>query len=129
MVRRFEPQHEYGPCSLSDLITRHLGRIEQPAVRRIQSGLTERTDGGHAGLEASKAHRSRSTIHRAILKPHPRFSDDAKDTLRANEHTVRAGARAGAGQTPRGDSAARRDDTERFDEVVNVGVQRGKMAA
>ena len=82
-----------------------------------------------AGDEIGEGHRRPTCARWAILQAHPRFGDDAENAFGADEQSVGTRAGAGAGQAARLDHAARRDDAQRFDEVVDVRVQRREVAA
>src|ERR1035437_3930663 len=74
-------------------------------------------------------HRRARAKRRPILKPHPGLGDDAENSFGTDEHPVRAGTRARAGQAARFDHSGWSDDAEGFDEVVDMRVQRREMPA
>ena len=80
-------------------------------------------------LEGVEQHGRGLLEGRRLLHPHPRLGDHAEDPLGADQQPVRARARAGAGQAPALPRAGGRERTDRLDEVVDVRVQRGEVAA
>ena len=106
-----------------------LAGIEETTVRRIKTALAERMHRGGAGGEIGKRDRCRRAHRRAVLQAHPRLGDDAENALGADEQAVGAGAGTGAGQAAGGDDAVRRHHAQRLDEVVDVRVERGEVAA
>ena len=81
------------------------------------------------GEEVREAHRAAGAEARPVLEPHPGLGDDAENAFGADEQPVGAGPGAGAGQAARLDDAARRHHAQAFDEIVDMGVERGEMAA
>ena len=80
-------------------------------------------------IEVLEAHAGRGAERRLLAQPHPGFGDDAEDALGADEHAVGAGPGAGAGQAARLQRADRRHHPRALDEIVDVGVERGVVAA
>ena len=68
-------------------------------------------------------------MRRPVLKPHPGLGDDAERAFRADHQPVRAGTCAGARQAAALHDAGRRHRTQAFHELVDVGVERGVVAA
>ena len=66
---------------------------------------------------------------RPPLDAHPRLGDDAEDALAADHHPVRCRPGTAAGQPPGLPPSPRREHAHRLDEVVDVGVVRGVVAA
>src|SRR5262249_4614708 len=79
--------------------------------------------------EILEADRPAGTEARAVLQPHPGLGDDTERSFRPDEQPVRARTRPRAGQSPGLEAAPRRHDHEAFDEVVDMGVERGEMPA
>src|SRR5207245_2295923 len=73
--------------------------------------------------------RRRGPEPRSVLQPHPGFGDHPQDSLGADEEAIWSDARAVAGQPAGLESAARRDHSERLDELVDVGEERREVAA
>ena len=63
------------------------------------------------------------------LHPHPGLRDDAEDPLAADHHAVGTGPRPAARQPARLPPSLRRQHAHRLDEVVDVGVVGGVVAA
>ena len=64
-----------------------------------------------------------------VLQPHPGLGDDAEGAFGAEEEAVRGRAGAGGGQPPRLGDPGRGHHPHGLDEVVDVRVQRGVVAA
>ena len=105
MVGRLEGQHHDGDRAVRRAGIIGLRRIEDAAVRRIESGLRDRAHRARGGEEILEAHRAAGAEGRPVLQPHPGLRDDAEDAFRADHHAVRARARAGAGQAAAFDHA------------------------
>ena len=129
VVRRLEGQHHDGDRAIGRAGVVGLGRIEDAAVRRVEAGLRDRAHGARRGEEVVEAHRAAVTEFRAILQAHPRLRDDAENSFRTDHQAVRARPGAGARQAAAFDDASRRDRAQRFNEIVNVGVERRKVSA
>ena len=65
----------------------------------------------------------------AVLQSHPGLGDDAERTFRADHQAVRARACAGARQAAAFQHARRRHRAQALHELVDVGVERGVVAA
>ena len=104
-------------------------RVEDAAVRGVEAGLGDRSDGAGSREEVRELHRAAGAEARPVLEPHPRLGDHAENAFRPDEQAVGAGAGAGAGKAARLDEAARRDDAQVFDEIVDMRVERREMAA
>ena len=129
MVGRFEGEHQQPAADRGAGVQERLGRIQQPAVRRVEPGLRDRPRRGDRGRPVVERHRRRDLPARAVLQPHPRLGDDAERALRAEEQPVRGRAGTGSGQPPRLAHPGRGDDPQRFGQVVDVGVERGEVPA
>ena len=129
VIGRLERQHHDGDRAVGRAGVVGLGRIEDAAIRRIEPGLRDRAHGARGGEEVLEAHRAAGAERRAVLQPHPGLRDDAENAFRADHHAVGARAGAGAGQAAAFDHALRRHHAQRFDEIVDVGVERREMAA
>ena len=106
------------PASVS---ARLLG-LEQAAVRGRQARLHELAQRVEAVREAGERHGRRAALLGPRAHPHPRLRDDRERALRAEQHAVGRGPRAGGGQPPRLPQLARGGQrAHRFDEVVDVG--------
>ena len=89
-------------------------------------------DGAHGprgGEEIGEAEHRVGAEARPPLQPHPRLGDDSERALGADHHPVGARAGAGAGQAARLHRAGRRDGADAFDEIVDMRIERGEMAA
>ena len=129
MVGRFEGQHQHRLLVAPRDAGQRLARFEQAAVGGIEPGLGDLAHRVGAGKEVLEAHAGRGAERRLLAQPHPGFGDDAQDALGADEHPVGAGAGAGARQAARLERAGRRHHARALDEIVDVGVERGVVAA
>src|SRR5262249_46022215 len=66
---------------------------------------------------------------RAVLQTHPRLRDDTENSFRAEHHAVGARACAGAWQAAAFDHASRRDGAQRFNQIVDMRIERREMTA
>src|SRR5262249_27163664 len=64
-----------------------------------------------------------------VLQPHPCLGNDPEDPLRTDKEPVRAGAGSGPRQAAGLDYTTRRDHPQAFNEIVDMRVETGKMAA
>ena len=129
MVAGLEGKHHDRDTAVGSAGVERLLGVEDAAIRRIKSCLRDRAQGAGRGEEIRELHRAAGAEFRAILQPHPGLRDDAENALRADQQPIRAWARARAGEPPRLDHALRRDDAQRFNEIVDVGVERCEMTA
>ncbi len=127
-MRRLEADDENGALAVAGAGYERLHWIEQAQVARRKPRLDDFSDGPGAGAKALESHRCRGAQRRSLLQAHPCFDDDSKRSLRADQQAVRARARAGAGNAQRGIGARRGDGAQRFDEVVDVRVERRVVA-
>ena len=104
-------------------------RVEQAAVRGVEAGLGQGAHRLRARSKASNSTPADSRKRGRVLHAHPGLGDHAEDALGADQHPVRARAGARAGQPPALPDAARRERPHRLDEVVDVRVERGEVAA
>jgi hypothetical protein len=129
VIAGFEGQHQDRHTAVRSAGIEHLLRVEDTAIRRKQSGLRDRPQSPGRGKKIYKLHGPAAAKLRTILQPHPGLRDDAKDTLRADQQPIRARAGARAREPPRLDHALRGDDAERFNQIIDVGVEGGEMTA
>src|SRR6516165_9548679 len=129
MVARLERQHHDRDTAISSTSVVGLGRIEDAAVRRIEAGLGDGTDRACGFKQARKAHRGASAEFRARLQAHPGARDHAQNALRADEEPVGTWPRPRSGQPSRLNHAARRNDPQAFDEIIDMGIETCEMAA
>ena len=129
MVGRFEGEHEHRFLIAPRDVGQRLARLEQPAVGGIEPRLGDLAHRVGAVEEALEAHGSRSAERRLLAQAHPGFGDDAQNALGADEQAVGAGAGAGTGQAAALQRAGRRHHAGAFDEVVDMRVERGVVAA
>ncbi len=129
MVGRFEGQHQHGLLVAPRDAGQRLARLEQAAVGGIEARLGDVAHRVGAGIEVAEAHAGGGAEGRLLAQAHPGLGDDAQDAFGADEHAVGAGAGAGAGQAARFQRAGGRHDARAFHEIVDVGVERGVVAA
>ena len=130
MVGRFEAQHQRRAACRR---RRRLNATSAASSRRqllgfrpdCDSARTHRTAAAHAG----ESHRRRGAKARPVLQPHPGLGDHAQRAFGADHQAVGRGAGARAGQAARLDRAGRRDRARALDEIVDVRVLRGVVAA
>src|SRR5439155_6935043 len=82
-----------------------------------------------AALERVEADPGRRLEPRPLLQPHPGLGDHAEDALGADQKTVRTGTGAGPRESPALPGPRRRDRAHRLDQVVDMRVERGEVAA
>ena len=95
----------------------------------MEPRLRDRAHGARRGEEIRKAEHGVAAEARPPLQPHPGLGDHAERAFGADHHAVGAGACAGAGQAAGLHRARGGDRAQAFDEIVDVGVERGEMAA
>ncbi len=127
VVAGFEPEHEDRVRAIAATRQQRLLVTEQAAVARVQSRLRDASGGLHRVGEVLKVDRRSRAVPRARLQAHPRLADHAEGPLRAAEQPLGSGTGAGGGQPSGLEQPARRDDADRFDELVDVGVQRREV--
>lgn len=88
VVGRLERQHQQPATNGRAGIQQRLGRIQQPAVGRVQPRLSDRPGRGDRGGPVVKHHGHRDLPSRTVLQPHPRLGDDAKRPLGPEEQPV-----------------------------------------
>ena len=103
--------------------------IEQPAVRRVEARLRDHPRRLRAGGEALEEDRAGGLEAGPWANPHPGLGDHSQDALGAEDHAVGARTCPGAGQPAALPEAGRRQRRDRVDQVVDVGLQGGEMAA
>ena len=129
VVGRLEAEHEEVGAAVAGQHHPRLAPVDQPAVGGIQPRLGDRAHRVRALLEGREAHRHRRPVDRLGLHAHPCLGDDAERPLRPEQQAVGRGPGARPGQPARRPHAARRDRAHRLDEVVDVRVEGGEMAA
>ncbi len=106
-----------------------LETVEEAAVGRMEARLGDLPNRDCTGEEVVEPHPAGELEAGALSDPHPGFGDDAEDALGAEQHPVWRGARTGAGKAPALPGPARCDRPDRGDEIVDVGLERGEVAA
>ncbi len=129
MIGRFESEHQHRRAAVADAGEDRLERIEQPAVARVESRLRERPDAGDGGEIVGELHGCRGAKAWRSLQPHPRFGDDAERAFRSEDQPVGRRARARTRQAASLHDARGRHHARGLDEVVDVRVLRGVVAA
>ena len=126
----FERQHHDGDRAVGRTGVERFCRVEDAAVRRIKPGLRDRANRARGSEEILEAHRAARAKLRAILQPHPRLRDDTEKFLPSRSS---CGPGSGLRRSPAGGGfpACPLGVTVRttFDEIVNMRVERGEMAA
>ena len=129
VVGRLEPEHEERVLPVPS--TRQL-RLGGSRRRQLQGYRPACESARTASAPAAKSGKRTPAEARCVgpgLETHPRLGDDPEGALGADQHPVGAAGRrpsraAAATATPR-----RRDRPDRLDEVVDVRVERGEVAA
>ena len=129
MVRRFESEHQKAAADRGAGIQECLGRIQQPAIRRVEPGLRDRPRRPDRDRPVVERNRGRDLPARAALQPHPRLGDDAQRPLGADEQPVRRRARTRSRQPARLADPRRGDHPQRFGQIIDVGIQGREVAA
>ena len=129
VVRRLEGDQQQGPRPVAGPVVERFGRVQQPAVGRVEAGLRDRPAGRDRVFEPLELRVQVGPVGRAVLQPHPGLGDDPEGAFGAEEEPVGAGTGAVAGKPPGLHDAGWRQDPQRLDEVVDVGVERRKVAA
>ena len=129
MVGGFEGEHEQALLIGVDAIGARFGIVDDAQVRGIKPGLRDGAHGSCSGKEIRQAEDRVGAEARAPLEPHPGLGDHAERPFRADHHPVGAGARAGARQAARFHDARWRQRAQAFDEIVDMGVEGGEVAA
>ena len=97
MVGGFEGQHQDRRGAVPGPGIVRLLRVENSAIGRVESGLSDCPDGAGCRKEIAKSHRPARPEARPVLQPHPRLSDHPEDAFRTDEQAIGAGSRSGAG--------------------------------
>ena len=130
VVGRLEAEHQQRAAVRGGAGQRRLAGVEQPAVRRVEAATGRaRAPPPRPRSKPSNSTAAESLKRGRLLHAHPGLGDHAEDPLGADQHPVGARPGAGARQAAALPDAARRDRAHRLDEVVDVGVQRGEVAA
>jgi hypothetical protein len=127
VVGGLEAEHEQVGTAVAREHHPRLAPVDEAAVGRVQARLRDRPHRVGALLEGGEADRERGPVHGLLLHPHPRLGDHAQRPLRAQQESVGRRTRARAGQPAGGPHAARGHGAYRFDEVVDVGIQRREV--
>ena len=115
--------------AVAEAIEIGLAGVEQPHVGGVEGRLANRAHRLGGLVDIVEQHRSAAAMGRPVLQPHPGFGDDAEGALGADHQTVGAGAGAGAGQAAAFHRAGRGHHAQAFDEIVDMGIEGGEMAA
>ena len=129
MVGGFEGEDEQALFVGVDAGGSRLVVVDDAQVGGVESGLRHGANGPRGGEEIREAEDGVAAEARPALQPHPRLGDHAERAFGPDDEAVRAGAGARAGQAARLHHAGRGDRAEAFDEIVDMGVERGEMAA
>ncbi len=128
-VRGLHPEDEHAPAAAGHARERRLARIEQPAVGRVQARLRDGADRTGRGLEVVEQDRGGRLVAGPLLQPHPCLGDHAQRALRSQEQSVGGRARARTGYAQRLVDADRGDHAQGLGQIVDVGEERGVVAA
>ena len=101
MVGGLEGEHEQALLVGVDAIGAGLVVVDHPEVRGIEPCLRHRAHRPRGGEEIGEAEHGVAAEARPALQPHPGLGDHAERAFGADDHAVRAGAGAGAGQPAR----------------------------
>src|ERR1700730_15107473 len=95
----------------------------------MEAGLRDGAHGARGIEERGETHRCAGAEAWTRLQSHPGARNHAQNSFRADEHAV--GTRSGtrSGKSARLYDANRRHDAQAFDEIVDMGMKTGKMAA
>ena len=106
-----------------------LGGIENAQIGRPELGLDDLAHRLAASAPRREGHAGRGPAFRARLQAQPAFADDAKRAFGTQHQAIGTRAGAASRQTARLEPASWREHSRRFDEVVDVGVVGGVVAA
>ena len=129
MVAGFKAEHHDRNAAVGGAGVECFLRVKDAAVRWIEAGLR---DGAHCARRAEErmeTNRCAGTEFRTGLQSHPGARNHAERSFRAYEHAIGARSSARSGQAARFQHAARGYDTQAFDEIVNMRIETGEMAA
>ena len=129
MIAGFKAEHHDGDAAVGGAGVEGLLRIEDAAVRRIEPRLRDGAHGARRGEEGLEANRRAGAEFRTRLQSHPGARDHAKRSFRTDQQPVGARSCARARQAARFQDAARRHHAQVFDEIVDVRIKAGEMAA
>src|SRR5882672_8692159 len=115
--------------AVAGAVHQRLAGIEQSRIGRIQMRLTDRTHALRRLVEILKTRGGRGAKGRARPQPDPGFGDDAEYSFGTDEKPVGTGPGARARQPERFQGTGRSHHAQTLDEIVNVGVERGVVAA
>src|SRR6202011_2997445 len=84
VVARLEGQHQdrRPPVTRSGIVS--FLRVEDTAVRGVEAGLGDRSDGAGSREEVRELHRAPGAEARPVLQPHPRLGDHAENAFPPN---------------------------------------------
>ncbi len=129
VARRLEAEHQQGLPVRRGAGEGGFAGVEQAAVGGVEARLGQRPHRLRPLLEAVEQQRGRLLEAGRLLHTHPGLGDHAEDALGADQHPVRARTRPGARQAPALPGSRGRERPHRLDEVVDVRVERGVVAA
>src|SRR6516165_10687782 len=129
MIAGLESQHEYRRRAVARSGVLSLLRIEYTTVRGIEPGLGDRSDGSRGREKVRKSNCTAGAEAWSILKTHPRLRDHPQNAFRADEKSVGAGARAGAGNAAALEPTAGGHNPQALDQFIHVSVEGSEMAA
>ena len=129
MIGRSKARTSSAKLAVVDAVHGAFGSINQAQVRREQTGLPHRADGAGAGQEIVERDRRPDAECGPVLQTHRGFGDHPERAFRADHQAIRARPRAGAGQPAALQDARGRHHAQAFDEVIDMGVERGEVAA
>ena len=132
MIGGLEAEHQDRGVAVRGPGVGSLQRVEQPAVRGVQTRLRDRA---HHLRPAQEALRAREPHARggpeagSLLEPHPGFDQDSERSLGSDPEAIRARPRSRAGQAARLHDPRRCHHAQRFHELVDVREEGRVMSA
>src|SRR6266705_1530478 len=121
MVAGFKAEHHDRDAAVGRTGVESFLRVEDAAVRWIEAGLCDGAQRARRTEQRMETNRCAGTEFRTWLQSHPGARNHAEGSFRANEHAVGAGSSPRSRQATGFQYAARRHDTEAFDEIVYMG--------
>ena len=103
--------------------------IDQAEIGRIEASLANSADRSSSSGKIGKAQSRRSAVGGPVLQPHPGLGYDPERSFRADHEAIGTRSRTRTRQSTALQNPGRRDHTQAFNEVVDVGVERGVVAA
>src|ERR1700730_14294182 len=95
----------------------------------MEAGLRDGTHGARGIEERGETHRCAGAEAWTRLQSHPGSRNHAQSSFRADEHAVGTRPSTRSGKSARLQHANRRHDAQAFDEIVDMSMKTGKMAA